>query len=146
MAFRQGLRGRAIAAADVADGLARGEVEAVGNEIDQCLGRLVRRFRARSPIAVMDVLAPDLAVEGVELVIVRRHRGGGLGAPRQDHAGSADQEPVSTIETATAVVSCTATRSPGLRAAANSRIAGFTSTRSVAPSGVLNVTTPVVGS
>ncbi len=42
---------------------------------------------------------------------------------------------VSTIDTATALVSSTATRSPGLRAAANARIAGCTTTLSVAPFG-----------
>ena len=45
-----------------------------------------------------------------------------------------------------ALVSCTATRSPGRRAAANPRMAGLTTTFSVTPSGVLKVTTPVAGS
>ena len=38
------------------------------------------------------------------------------------------QPPVSTIEAATALVSCTATRSPGRRAAANPRMEGWTTT------------------
>ena len=57
-----------------------------------------------------------------------------------------DQASVSTIDTATALVICTWTRSPGLRAAANSRMAGLISTWSVTPSGVLKVTTPVCAS
>ena len=47
-----------------------------------------------------------------------------------------------TIETATALVSCTAIRSPGRRAAATLRMAGLTTTCWVTPSGVLKVTTP----
>lgn len=51
-----------------------------------------------------------------------------------------------SIEIATALVIATATRSPGRRAAANSRIAGSTVTLVITPSGVLKVAMPVVAS
>ena len=64
------MRGRAVAAADVADRLARGEVQPVGHEIDQRLHGRRPALTARRPETVMDVLAPDFAVEQVELVVV----------------------------------------------------------------------------
>ena len=53
------------------------------------------------------------------------------------------QPPALVIEIAAALVASIATRSPGRRAAAKSRIAGLTQKLLMAPSGVLTVATPV---
>ena len=67
-------RRRAVSAADVAHALAGLEIEVVGDEIDQGLDGAIRAFVPGLPEPVMDVVAPDLAVEPVELVVVLRHR------------------------------------------------------------------------
>ena len=55
----------------------------------------------------------------------------------------ATQPPALVIETAAALVASIATRSPGRRAAAKSRIAGLTLKLFTTPSAVLTVATPV---
>src|SRR5918997_5300312 len=57
---------------------------------DQRLHGLFRRFPARCPVAVVDMLAPDLPVEGIELVVMFRDRGRCLSFPRDDHDQAGD--------------------------------------------------------
>ena len=78
-------RRRTIAAADVADVLSGLQSQPVGQMRDQRLDRLIRSLIAFRPEAVMDVLAPDLAIEGVELIVMLGNVGGGLDLPRSDH-------------------------------------------------------------
>ena len=78
-------RGRTIAAADVADVLSGAPKPAGRPDRDQRLDRLIRSLIAFGPEAVMDVLAPDLAIERVELIVMLGNVGGGLDLPRSDH-------------------------------------------------------------
>ena len=75
VALGQHLGGGAIAAADVADRLAGAQAQTLGHQPDQRLGGLCRGLLPGCPVAVMDVLAPDVAVEGVQLVIMVRDGG-----------------------------------------------------------------------
>src|SRR4028118_315774 len=56
----------------------------------QGLHGLFRRFAACGPVAVVDMIAPDLPIEQVELVLVLRDCGGRLGFPRDDHEARSD--------------------------------------------------------
>lgn len=85
VALGQANRGGPVAAADVAHRLARGEVEPGGHEVDQRVGGRRPALAAGGPEAVVDVLAPDLAVERVELVVMGSDGRRGLGPVRADH-------------------------------------------------------------
>nr|WP_284945429.1 hypothetical protein [Acidisoma sp. PAMC 29798] len=83
--LRQIARRRAIAAADIHDIQIRCQIQMIGEEFDQrdrCLGRCLA---SGHPIAVMDMVAPDLAIEGVEIVVMGRDGGGGLDSLGMDH-------------------------------------------------------------
>jgi hypothetical protein len=62
VALRQTYRGRAVAAADITERLARGEVEPGSHEIDQRFHGRQPALTACRPETVMHVLAPDFAV------------------------------------------------------------------------------------
>ena len=62
-----------------------GEVEPGSHEIDQRFHGRQPALTARRPETVMDVLAPDFAVEQVELVVVSGDGSRGLGTVRVDH-------------------------------------------------------------
>jgi len=64
---------------------ARPQLQPRGDQADQCRGRLLRRLASGSPIAMMDMLAPDGAIGLVELVIMAADIGGGLRIAREDH-------------------------------------------------------------
>src|SRR5687767_13401926 len=78
-------RRRAIAAADIADVLARLEVQAASEVGDEGFDRLLRGLPAALPEAMMNMLAPDLAVERVQLVIMLRDGSRRLNLSRHDH-------------------------------------------------------------
>src|SRR6185312_8977348 len=78
-------RGRAIATADVADVLSGLQGQSAGQMRDQRLDRLIRGLIAFRPETVMDVLAPDLAIERIELVVMLGNVGGGLDLSWDDH-------------------------------------------------------------
>jgi hypothetical protein len=53
--------------------------------VDQRLDRLGGRLAARRPQPVVDVLTPHPSIDGIELVVVVRDRGGILGNIGDDH-------------------------------------------------------------
>ncbi len=91
MCFRERLCRRTVAAANVADHVARREVEPVGDQVDQRSGGILGSLVAGLPIAVVQVLAPDLAIELIECVVMCCHILRGLFAVRMYHLGLQEQ-------------------------------------------------------
>ena len=69
--LREDFRGGTVAAADVAHVGARAGVAELGDDFHEVLGGFGVAFFAGEPYAVVDVLAPDFAVELIEVIIVR---------------------------------------------------------------------------
>ncbi len=67
-------RGRAITAADIANARARGDSCVLRDEFGQLQDGLLARFIAAQPEAVMHMLAPDIAIEVIQLVVMRARR------------------------------------------------------------------------
>ena len=76
-----------IAAARIADTAARFHLRETGDEIDQLPRRLFGRIFRPQPEAVVDVFAPDLAVEMVEIIVVIGDRVGAEWQAGFDQAG-----------------------------------------------------------
>ena len=77
--------GGAVAAADVDQMLAGLGHEPPADQIGERVGGLGGAFASRGPQAVMDMLAPDRAVDGIELVIMAGDVGGAGGRVGDDH-------------------------------------------------------------
>src|SRR3712207_213706 len=83
--MREPFRGRAITTADIADVLARLEAQLAREMGDEGFDGFFRGLPAALPEPVMDMLAPDLAVERIQLVIMLCDGGGCLNLPGYDH-------------------------------------------------------------
>jgi hypothetical protein len=77
--------GLAITAAYVCEAVSWRRCELPSNQIRQGVGRLLDTLSAAAPQAVMDVLAPYLAIDVVELVIMAGDVGAALRGVRFDH-------------------------------------------------------------
>ena len=73
---REHPRRAAVAAADITDEVARGDLGALGDQGDELADRDLRALASRTPEPMMDVFTPDLAVEAVEVVVVGGDRSG----------------------------------------------------------------------
>ena len=71
-ARRQHARGGSVAAADVANARAVLDRCLLRYEIDQLQDGLLATFAAGPPEAVMHMVAPDIAIEMIELIVMRR--------------------------------------------------------------------------
>ncbi len=87
MRLGERLRRGAVAAANVADYVAWLEVEPIGNQVDQRSGGILGSLVAGPPVAVVHVLAPDLAIKPIERVIMCCHVPRGLFPVRMYHRG-----------------------------------------------------------
>ena len=76
MVLGKPFRCRAITAADVANMLSGPQGQCGGQMGDKNLDSFVRSFPACPPEPVMDVLAPDLPIEWIELIVMLCDGGG----------------------------------------------------------------------
>ena len=66
--------GGTITATDVANLRAGADLCVFRDQLGQLQDRLLARFIAAQPEAVMDVLAPDIAIEMIQLIVMQRDR------------------------------------------------------------------------
>ena len=64
------LRRHPVAAANIADYVAWCEVEPVGDQVDQRSGGILGSFVPGPPVAMVQMLAPDLPIELIERVVM----------------------------------------------------------------------------
>jgi hypothetical protein len=114
----------AVTAANIADYVAWREIEPSGDQLDQRNGGILGSLVAGPPVAVVDVLAPDLAIELIARVVMCCHTPWSLFAVWMYHRGlrgasSCAGDPLQSPNNEKAQANPTR---PGYAASASSRI------------------------